>query len=300
MKKLLIAGVAALTLAVPAEAQLFGPGNVVFDPTAVGKLLEQIGIQGSQLDQLVQTYNQVVQVYNQTTNVWHAVEGVAGAAEWAPGLRSQLAMNPLPYAADSHPGWVGGFNDPSGIPYGAVYQSQNTVGGDPSVFNDGTFAGQELLKSIRSYSSIMGVANNGMLSIEQRLGSLSDLFNQLDALPKLFATGQLQARLNTELNYANSQNTQATQTMSAITMQKAVFENNQTQWTYLDQTNGITAACGIISQISFAACNGSPAGGAPLPSTTSTVAATTTLSTGPAATATAFVPGTDTPIAPGG
>jgi hypothetical protein len=166
----------------------------------------------------------------------------------------------LPYAAADAPGWIGGFNDPAGVPFGSVYAQQNTVGGDASLFDDGTFAGQEIFKAIRSYSSIMGVANTHLQSIEDRIAGLTVLFNQLDALTKLIESGMLQSRFNDELNYASAQQAQATQTMSAIAMQQAAFDNNQRQWMYLDETNGITAACGSVQtaggSVLWIACGG--------------------------------------------
>jgi hypothetical protein len=37
---------------------------------------------------------------------------------------------PLPFVASASAGWVGGFNDPSALPFGSQYLTQNTVGGD--------------------------------------------------------------------------------------------------------------------------------------------------------------------------
>ena len=253
MKKFLLIVLTALTLtASGARAQIDfsggtdGAGFVVYDPTAVTQLLEQVGISQEQLTQLVETYKQVVQVYGMATQIWNSVSGLAGASGWAPALNNLALRNPLPFAAADHPGWVGGFNDPSSLPFGSQYLSQNTVGGDPSVYDDGSFVGPEILKAIRSLSSMQAVATNHVQSIETRIAALGNLFSQLDNIDTVQKTDSLSARLNTELNYANSQQVQAQQVMSAAQLQLAVLDYNQRQWLYQDETNGITAACASV------------------------------------------------------
>src|SRR6516165_7591528 len=66
-KRLLFATMASIALfAGEARAQidffggLAGPGTVVLDPTAVGQLLEQVGVSQEQLTQLVTTYQEIV------------------------------------------------------------------------------------------------------------------------------------------------------------------------------------------------------------------------------------------------
>ena len=245
MRKLLFAGVATVALLAvqPARADL-----PVIDFTAIGDLLEQIGIQGEQLDQLILTYNEVIQVYTMATNIWGAVEKLVGADTWAPGLNDPGIRNPLPFAAVDHPGWVGGLNDPSALPFGAQYLAQNTVGGDPTVYNDGSFVGTELLKTVRALSSMQAIATNHVQAIETRINALNDLFTQLANIGKLQETASLSARLHSELNYANSQQVQAQQVQSAAQMQLAVLENNQRQWMFQDEANGVTAACATAAQ----------------------------------------------------
>jgi hypothetical protein len=296
VRKLLCTSAIALVLAAttPARAQIFGPGTVVFDPTEVGKMLEQIGISGQELDQLVQTYAQVVNVYNMSTNIWNSVSEVVGAGTWAAQLVDPSIRNPMPFAANAHPGYVGGFTNPSGLPFGSVYMGQNTVGGDPSIYSDGSFAGGEITKTINSLSAMQSLATNNLQAIETRIAGLSDLFDHLSSVGTIQETSSLSSRLNNELNYANSQQVQAQQTMSAAQLQMSVLQNNQTQWTYQDETNSIGAACGSVAQaggfVTFAACTGGmPAGAGPgLPTTEVT------------GTSTVFVPGTSTPIAAGG
>jgi type IV secretion system protein VirB5 len=236
------ATIALLTVPLaPARAAL-----PVVDFEAIAQLLESVGIEGQQLTELIATYNEVVQVYSMATNIWGAVEKVVGADQWAPGLTDAAIRNPLPFAASQHPAWVGGFNDPSAIPFGSQYMNQNTVGGDASIYNDGSFVGSEILKATRALSSMQALASNHVQAIETRINALNDLFAQLGNIGKIQETESLSARLHTESNYANSQVVQAQQVMNAAQMQIAVTENNQRQWMYQDEANGIKAACGSM------------------------------------------------------
>jgi hypothetical protein len=224
------------------------------------------------------------------------VAELVGADQFAPSLNDPAIRNALPFAAADHPGWVGGFNDASGLPFGAQYLAQNTVGGDPTVYNDGSFGGGELLKAIQSLSSMQAVSTNHLQIIETRIQGLGDLFAQLAAIGTIQETDSLSARLHTELNYANSQVGQAQQTMSAAQLQIAVLDNNQKQWQYQDEVLGITNACGSVAAaggfVSFAACNGGAPGGPGTPTSTDFTATTNS--------ATFFIPGTNFPIVGGG
>jgi hypothetical protein len=246
MRKLLLAGVAAIGLL--AAAQPVRADLPVIDLTAIGDMLKSIGIETEQLTQLIETYNQVVLVYNQATNIWNAVEVLVGADQWAPGLRDAGIRNPLPFAAVDHPGWVGGLNDPSSLPFGAQYLNQNTVGGDPAIYNDGSFVGTELLKTVRALSAMQAISTNHVQAIETRIYALNDLFARLANIGKLQETESLSARLHTELNYANSQVIQAQHVQSAAQMQLAVLENNQRQYMYQDEVNGVLSACATAAQ----------------------------------------------------
>ena len=254
IRKLLLASAAVMALtAAPARADL-----PVFDAASFGKLLESIGIEGAQLDEMVATYEQVVQVVIMATNIWNSVQEVVGTDQWAPGLNDPGQRNPLPFAAADHPGWVGGYNDPSGLPFGGQYLSQNTVGGDLSVYKGGDFVGSEILKGINSVSSMQAVASNHVQSIETRITALTDLFSHLSSIATIQETDSLSARLHTELNFAQSQQVQAQQVMAAAQLQTQAAENNQRQWLYQDEANGIKAACGsaasAASFITIPAC----------------------------------------------
>ncbi len=254
MRQLLLAGIAIIALIGPARADL-----PVVDFTAIGDLLEQIGIQGEQLDEMIATFDEIVQVYTMATNIWNSVAEVVGADQWATGLNDPAQRNPLPFAAADHPGWVGGYNDPSSLPFGGQYLSQNTVGGDTSVYKGGDFVGAEILKSIQSVSSMQAVATNHVQAIENRITALTDLFSHLASIGTIQETDSLSARLHTEANFAHSQQIQAQQVMAAAQLQRDARESNQQQWLYQDEANGIKAACGsaasAASWITIGACS---------------------------------------------
>lgn len=262
MKKLFLAAVTAFALSSGiARAQIdfsAGAGTIVFDPTNFGQLLEQVGVSQEQLTQLVTTYNEIVQVYGMAAKIWNSVNEIVGANQWAPSLADGGIRNPLPFAAADSPAWIGGLNDPSALPFGPQYLAQNTVGGDPTIYNDGSQLGAEILKAIRVLSSIQAVSTNHLASIETRIAGLNQLFNQLAAIGTLQETDSLSARLHSELNYAASQQVQAQQVMAAAQLQLAVLENNQRQIQYQDELKGVEADCAASkaggSVLMFAAC----------------------------------------------
>jgi hypothetical protein len=244
VRKLLLIWVAALALGTtPAHADL-----PVIDATQIAKIAEQLGISQQQLQEMITTYNEIVEVYDVSSKIWGDVEELVSADQWAPGLKTGHNRNPLEFPALLHPLYLGGFQDPSSLQFGSTYVQQNTVGGDPSIYDDATFVGTEMKKMVWSLSAMQAVASNHLSEIETRITALGDLFVQLGKIGKLQETDSLSARLHQELNYAHSQQVQATQLQHAAEMQLAVFEHNQRQWTYQDETNGIQAACATAKQ----------------------------------------------------
>lgn len=281
MKNLLLSGVAACAIAYACPVRADLP---VIDVTAIGDLLESIGIEGDQLTQLIQTYAEIVQVYQMTTNVWNSVHELVGADAWTPALSSPTMRNPLPYAAADYPNYVGGFNSPSGLPFGARFLASNTVGGNPAVYQDHSFTGGELFKEVQAFASMQATAANHVQTMETRIAALGDLFTQLASIGTVQQTDSLSARLHNELNFMNSQASQAQQALASAQIQRGVFESNQRQWQYQDENLGIAAACGSVaaaaSFVTVPACAaGGASGGAPAPTgggTTDTVTAAVT------------------------
>lgn len=254
MRKILFAGVAALSLIVFSPSQPARADLPVIDVTAIGHMLEELGLQGQQLDEAIQTlaeivqvYNETVQVYNMATNIWNSVAENVGVGGIASDLTAAFLRNPLPYGTTQHPGYIGGLNDPSGLPFGGQYVTQNTVGGNPGIYDDDTFMGKEIKKRIYSISAAQALATNHMLSAEQRLIGTAGLFAWLANMNTIQQTDSLGSRLKTELNYINTQHVQMQGMLASAQAQKDVFEHNRVQWTYQDETLGIKAACQTLA-----------------------------------------------------
>lgn len=256
----------SLTLAVPARSQVTsGPGMAVFDLAQALNIIKSIGIESDQLTQLVLTVEEVYQVYQEATLIYNSVAEITHAETWAGALLAPALRNPLPFAAIDHPGWVGGYNDPSSLPFGSYYLGANTVGGDINAFGDGTFVGNEIAKTIRSLATIQALASNNVLSIERRIVGLGALFNKLADIGTIQQTDSLVARLHSEANYAHSQQVQSQNLKTAADQQIAVLKHNHQQYQYLDESNGIVHGCRSLAAgpnaLSIAECAGGGGGG---------------------------------------
>jgi hypothetical protein len=249
MKKLLLAAVSVIALSaapLTANAQIVGPGQVVFDPTAVAQLLKSVGIEGEQLTQLIQTYEQIVQVYNMTTNVWNSVHQLVGAGDWAESLKTVTI--PFPFGAGAWGAWLNGTNDPSGLAFGPQYLKQNTIAsGDPSFMQDGYVVGGELFSMVRSVSAIQALANIHLQTIDTRIAGLGELFSHLATIGTVQQTNSLSARLHNELNYAQSQQIQAQQVMNMAQLQHDAWELRQRQISYMDEQTAVRTACANVA-----------------------------------------------------
>ncbi len=254
MRKLLLAGAAVLPLLFGAPAHADLP---VIDVSAIARLLQQLGIENEQLTQLLITVKEIEDVYVEATQIYNSLSELVGADQWAPGLRAE--RNPLPFTAREHPGWVSGANDPSSLPFGSYYMGANTIGGDITVYQDGSFVGGEFVKAIRSIATIQSIASNNILSIENRILALGDLFERLGSIGTLQETDSLSARLHSEANYAHSQQVQSQNLRAAADQQLAVLTYNQRQYEWQDEKNGVKTACGALaagpSAFSLAECN---------------------------------------------
>lgn len=212
MRKLLLAGVAVgLVAAVmsprPARA-LFGAGDVVFDPTAVAKLVDEISTLERQYAQLQQTYQALAHLTS--------VNGIATSL----GLPS--VQNPLG-AASRVPGLMNG----SGLAAGAqqflnanrYYQPQG---------ND--FLAQEMQRRAQSTANIQALAQQNLQASEDRMGGLQELQGQIDAAPTTQDMGAIQARLNAEGNFIQVQQTQAQQLQVLQRVQEQASQQRVAEW----------------------------------------------------------------------
>jgi hypothetical protein len=205
----------------------------VIDATEVARTIEEI--------------QQIIQVYNEAVQIFNSVAEITGVDALAPALNDPAMRNPLPFAAADAPGWIGGYNDAASIPFGNVFIGQNTVGGDPSAYQDGSFVGGELYKGIQSISGMQAVAAGHAFSIEQRIAALADLATALTVIGTVQESAALHARLGAEANFAHSQQIQGTQLMAAAQLNMHALTLNQRQFQFLDESNGIATMCGALS-----------------------------------------------------
>jgi type IV secretion system protein TrbJ len=118
-----IAAVAVLAIvSTPAAFAIFGFGDIVFDPTNFGKLVEQLAQMEQQYSQLVQTYQMVTSQYNQM--IWMAKMVPAN-------LRAQYRALITPWRHSSATntygttgGWIAAINSGSGVPAGYQQATQ--------------------------------------------------------------------------------------------------------------------------------------------------------------------------------
>src|SRR3954467_8202413 len=104
-KKLAIAVVSMALTSIPAFA-VFGIGDIVFDPTSYGQLVEQLTQLEQQYAQLVKTYTMVTNQYNQmVTNAKWIVSKARWRAMLTPGTH-----RPAPNAYGTTGGWIGAVN----------------------------------------------------------------------------------------------------------------------------------------------------------------------------------------------
>lgn len=237
VRELVFASVAVVALLGAPQTRAQMP---VVDWTSISHLIEQVQVLQQQLDVIRNTYQE-------TVGILSSVSGLVHPETWAPELLTQSMRNPLPFSASSHPGYVGGLTDPSSLPYGSQYLGQNTVGGDITAFQDGSFNGAELLRGVRSISSMMALATNNVTSIEGRISALSDIFNQLSGAGDVMAIDSVSARLHAESNYVQSQQVQSQNLHAAAQMELAAAAQRQKEWAYLDEKNGIKTMCGALS-----------------------------------------------------
>lgn len=211
MRTFLLAGAAALAFAAaaprPAHA-LFGEGDIVFDPTAVAKLADEIRTLENQLTQLRQTYQALAHLTN--------INGVATEL----GLPS--VQNPLG-AVSQVPGLLNGSRLAAGaqqfLDANRYYQPQG---------ND--FLAQEMQRRAQSTANIQALAQQNLQATEDRMAGLQELQGQIDASPTTQDMGAVQARLNAESNFISVQQAQAQQLQVLQRVQEQASQQRVAEW----------------------------------------------------------------------
>ena len=211
MRTFLLAGAAALAFAAavprPAHA-LFGAGDIVFDPTAVAKLTDEISTLERQYAQLQQTYQALAHLTS--------INGVAT------GLGLPAVQNPLG-AVSQVPGLLNGSQLAAGaqqfLDANRYHQPQG---------ND--FLAQEMQRRSQSTANIQALAQQNLQATEDRMAGLQELQGQIDASPTTQDMGAVQARLNAESNFIQVQQTQAQQLQVLQHVQEQASQQRVAEW----------------------------------------------------------------------
>ena len=215
----LLAGVSALTLAVPAHAQwaVFDAGN--FANTArsaiqgaqqIQQLTQQLSVMQQQYSQLVQTYQAVAHLPQTELN------------QLAQQLNISQFRTPLP----SLSGTVGSVMGGSGLgnlgSLGQQYLNQNRVYA-PS---GSDFQAQQLTGTANSIAGVQAMLDQLYQSAAGRISILQGLEGQLTSAPDAKSVADISARVQTEQTYLAAQQVQA-QTLA--TWQAAQIRNEDQQ-----------------------------------------------------------------------
>lgn len=208
MKRILLAGVAAISLASahPAHA-IFGAGDIVFEP-----VLEQTQIMSNlkSAASWLQQARDMVQQYRMLENQYQAL---AHLPQQAMNLGRNLTMtpslqNPLPQA-NTLTGILDGSSLGSVNGLASQFASRNRYY-DPQ---GDDFSAQEMRARAQGTAGLQALAQQGAEAVEQRLASLREFFDGIEGSGDVQETEAINARLSLENNFINAQSVQAQQLM---------------------------------------------------------------------------------------
>ena len=112
----------------PAAFAIFGIGDIVFDPSSFGKLVDQLAQMEQQYNQLVQTYQMVTAQYNQM--IWMAKMIPASLRAHYRTLTTPWRATTATNTYGTTGGWISAINSGAGIPtgYRQAIQQLNAYG----------------------------------------------------------------------------------------------------------------------------------------------------------------------------
>jgi hypothetical protein len=198
-KKLAVMTLAAAVWAMPAFA-IFGIGDIVFDPTSYGELVQQLTQMQQQYAQLVKTYNVVTNQYNQmvTNAKW-----IVSKAKW----RALLTPWTHPTATNTYGttgGWISAANT-GGAALAGYMQAVTRLNNYGSMWDSLPSTQQETLS--RNYSSVELSDGATVNSLEQ-LGRMRSNAAAVETVINSLESDSLSdaPELNTEVGVLNKIN----------------------------------------------------------------------------------------------
>lgn len=215
MKRVLAAGVCALALMSPARADL-----PVIDNASLVQLFQQVrqGLQTLQL--LQQQLQQVMAVYQSLSHVTDLASAVGV-------LRTLGMQNPLPVNIGAVQSLLAGSANTQGM-LGSIGSLFNTNFSANHVYTPtgGSFEARLLQRNATSIAGIQALAGQAYQSMSDRLSAMTQLQHRLATAQDTKDVQDLQARLQSEQAYIQSQSAQV-QTLAI--MQIAAYQSLQQQ-----------------------------------------------------------------------
>ena len=127
-RKIAVIAVLSAAVSVPAAFAILGLGDIVFDPSNFGKLVEQLVQMERQNTQMVQTYQMVTAQYNQM--IWMAKMVPANLRAHYRALNTPWRNSSATNTYGSTGGWIAAINTGNGVPggYQQAIQQLNAYG----------------------------------------------------------------------------------------------------------------------------------------------------------------------------
>ena len=239
MKRILLASAACLGLAFgaagPAHA-LLGEGDIVFDPTAVARMMDQIRQMEQQYEVMRQQYGQLVQTYEVLSHPNQVMQ-------IAKGMAQQQIQNP-----GSAPANIPGLSFGSQLSAGA----QRFLGQNRYYQPQGDdFAVQEMQRRAQATANVQAEAQTGMERADERIAYLNQLQQSIQNQPDVTAVAAVGARVNSEHLFLQNEANNVSrlqliqQTQLRVDQQRAAEHDRQSAEDWTSQSAAAAAAAGF-------------------------------------------------------
>jgi hypothetical protein len=186
----------------PAAFAILGIGDIVFDPSSFGKLVEQVAQMEREYTQLVQTYQMVTAQYNQM--IWMSKMVPANLRAHYRALITPWRNTSAPNTYGTTGGWIAAINSGNGVPggYQQAIQRLNAYGAALS-----NIPADQLDRVKTSYATVE-LADGANESGIDLVGRLRANAPQVEAAIQSLETDSLSTDpdLNTEISVLNKVN----------------------------------------------------------------------------------------------
>jgi hypothetical protein len=225
--RLSVMGLAFLATTPNAYAQtaVIDHSNLVENLITAAQMLSAVAQLKAQLTELENTYTMFTNPQN-----------IMGLAT---GLENSAIQNPMPVAT-ALSGLLGGSTIPTGA--ASTLYNQNHVYSP----TDGSADSARLISNGQSIANIMGMATTNLQAIQTRLNDLPDLEADLNAAGTITNLSAVRGRIETESNFVQAQQAQASNLQVLASEQQASQQQQQQEQFHQDVT-------GYVSEMKSAA-----------------------------------------------